>query len=274
MLLLGYAAVVAFLALLAHRPRVGRAARRWGDRTDKRVLPETSGRAKRSGTVWRPVLLLATVAFAAIGLWQQDQADRRTAHAEAANAMVESHQGDSAIVLRFADDSTARVPVVSPANYPVGKEIWVKVDDRGLPRPVAEPEDDSGWFIGAGLAGIAGLGLQLRFSRRIWAWRRLRRAPQPVCAVWYEPLWHAIYPGDVGELDQALAVVANPLMVPGGLDSSEGGVRSAVLYGIPVMGGYCAVVPDGGGSVVFGQLARAPHEARWPHAAGAVAAIA
>ncbi|HZM74217.1 MAG TPA: SPFH domain-containing protein [Candidatus Limnocylindrales bacterium] len=264
-LYLGYATLTFLMALFAHRPVSRSAAVEWGDRAHRRTLPETTGRAGQSRTWWVSALLLVAVGFAAAGLWQQDQANRRTAAAETTAATVESHDGDYAIVLRLGD-STVSIPVLSSANYPVGERIQVKLDNRGLLRPLAEPKDDSGWFLGAGLAGVVGAGLLLRRSRRNLAWWRLRRTAQPVSAVWYSPLFRAVYPSDVGEGDPPLAILANPslLTVPGTAGPDSPQARSAMLFGTPAMGAYCAVVPDGAGTVVFGQLAQPPPEARWP----------
>src|SRR6266545_1953627 len=128
--------------------------------------------------------------------------------------------------------------LLDAVHHPAGSRLALRVDRAGLRQPVGEEYDASGWYVPAILlAGLALAGVA-RDRQRRHGLRRLVGQPQPVSSVYVCETWDrlAVYPADARPGEPAIA------------DEDDGRLpelQSALLYGVPAPGQWCAVAVDG-----------------------------
>src|SRR6266542_1157960 len=162
--------------------------------------------------------------------------------------------------VRLPDSSTTQLSVLDAVHHPAGSRLALRVDRAGLRQPVGEEYDASGWYVPAILlAGLALAGVA-RDRQRRHGLRRLVGQPQPVSSVYVCETWDrlAVYPADARPGEPAIAEVRlwrDPeqpppaSLLPATIDDEDDGrlpeLQSALLYGVPAPGQWCAVAVDG-----------------------------
>src|SRR6266545_2050118 len=150
--------------------------------------------------------------------------------------------------------------LLDAVHHPAGSRLALRVDRAGLRQPVGEEYDASGWYVPAILlAGLALAGVA-RDRQRRHGLRRLVGQPQPVSSVYVCETWDrlAVYPADARPGEPAIAEVRlwrDPeqpppaSLLPATIDDEDDGrlpeLQSALLYGVPAPGQWCAVAVDG-----------------------------
>jgi hypothetical protein len=122
--------------------------------------------------------VVAAVALGVAFVVVQSAADEREASARVLAGMVDARYADS-VGVALPDGTDVLISVLEPADYEVGSELALYVDDRGVIGPVSEPTDRSWLLVFGGFA----LGLTGIFGARAvdagWAHRRYRNRTQP-----------------------------------------------------------------------------------------------
>src|SRR6185369_2231057 len=80
-------------------------------------------------------LLALAVGTLVFGLVRQDQVTDREKKAEIISATVVRTRSSTSVVVQKPSGSTVAVDVLSAAAYPVGSQIQLRVDDKGLAQP-------------------------------------------------------------------------------------------------------------------------------------------
>ncbi len=209
------------------------------------------------------LLVLAVVAAGALlawGLHRQAEADAQQEAAQVISVEVVDQVDRYTLRVRLPDSSTTQLSVLDAVHHPAGSRLALRVDRAGLRQPVGEEYDASGWYVPAILlAGLALAGVA-RDRQRRHGLRRLVGQPQPVSSVYVCETWDrlAVYPADARPGEPAIAEVRlwrDPeqpppaSLLPATIDDEDDGrlpeLQSALLYGVPAPGQWCAVAVDG-----------------------------
>src|SRR6266511_1371329 len=193
-------------------------------------------------------------------LHRQAEADAQQEAAQVISVEVVDQVDRYTLRVRLPDSSTTQLSVLDAVHHPAGSRLALRVDRAGLRQPVGEEYDASGWYVPAILlAGLALAGVA-RDRQRRHGLRRLVGQPQPVSSVYVCETWDrlAVYPADARPGEPAIAEVRlwrDPeqpppaSLLPATIDDEDDGrlpeLQSALLYGVPAPGQWCAVAVDG-----------------------------
>jgi hypothetical protein len=261
--LIGYA-MVSLATARALRTRPGHdVAFDWLARTPYAMPPAP---ARLPGPDRRMLALLGLAVIAAgvffgLGLQRQAEADAQQEAARVVSVEVVGQVDEYTLQVRLPDGTTTRLSMIDTVHHPAGSRLGLRVDAAGLRQPVGEEYDASGWYLPAVLLAALALAGVMRLRQHRHGLYQLFTRPQPVSAVYVCETWDrlAVYPADARPGEPATAEVrlwrdpaqgppASLLAALRDRDDDDDGppeLQTALLYGVPAPGQWCAIAVDG-----------------------------
>jgi hypothetical protein len=200
-----------------------------------RIPPKRAGKVPMLHPGWTAVwviLALTTLACTAMFAVQQSAGNERQAEAIVVRGTV-AHIGHDQLTVQVQGGPDIGVDVFDPSHYELGGELPIWVDDAGLARPVSEPYDVTGWLFLAALAGGVMVALNRWVLGEPRARRQLLRRPQTVRKVLATTM--------VDQVAIATPKSGTVLMIRPHRFLRDVNEVSALLYGVPEPGEWCAV---------------------------------
>jgi hypothetical protein len=177
------------------------------------VVSVRPGLPSRLTTVGCVGLALVTAGWS---WYAQSAADDQQRAATRVTGVVVAQPDEFTIRVRVPGLDDADIPVLNPADHPVGQRLDLYVDGDGLRQPVSEPYDATPWLaLGIVLAGI-GVAAWRRGRDKALPRHQLLVEEQPVTQVYLRPGYGvvAVYPADARAGEPAIAEVYGEFAAP------------------------------------------------------------